>query len=61
MSTANYQRIIKNTGEIFEMCGTYETQDNIVSNAPDMLTSAEQDMIMALMRKNGIKRLDVIV
>lgn len=58
---ANYQKIIKDTGEIIEMIGTYnEPQDRIV-NPPEMLSEDEQKVIIELMQKNGIKKLDVIL
>tara|TARA_R110000868_G_scaffold93030_1_gene257773 strand:- start:40 stop:225 length:186 start_codon:yes stop_codon:yes gene_type:complete len=61
MDTANYQKLTRNTGELFELCGTYDVPENEFRNPPNMLTIEEQDMIVALMKKNRIKRLDVII
>ena len=60
MEKANYQKTIKKTGEIFEMCGTYTEPENIVMNPPDMLTVKEEQIILKIMKKNRIKTLEVI-
>ena len=60
MEKANYQKTIKKTGEIFEMCGTYTEPENAVMNPPDMLTVEEEKVILDIMEKNRIKKLEVI-
>jgi hypothetical protein len=58
MEKANYQRIIRNTGEIIEIIGTYiETG---IMNPPEMLSEKEITRILKIMKKNRIKKLDFI-
>jgi hypothetical protein len=60
MKKANYQKTIQNTGEIFEMTGTYEYPEDHYINAPDMLSESERETILQIMVKNSIKHLEVI-
>jgi hypothetical protein len=60
MEKANYQKTLKSTGEIFEMCGTYTHPDTVIMNSPDMLTIEEEKVILDIMEKNRIKKLEVI-
>lgn len=58
MRKANHRKIIRNTGEIFEIDGTYEEVG--IMNPPEMLSDEEMEKILGIMKKNGIKKLEVI-
>jgi hypothetical protein len=60
MKKSNWVKICKDTGEIFDMIGTYECPEDHYINPPQMLNEQEQQDILSIMVKNGIKRLEVI-
>ena len=59
MKKANYQKIIKDSGEIIELYGSYEQVG--IMNPPEMLSNGEIQRILKIMKKNSIKKLELII
>lgn len=60
MRKANYKKVIDNNGSIIELIGSYEDNGQIM-NVPEMLNEEETKVITDIMRKNGIKKMDIIL
>ena len=61
MNKANYEKTITDSGEIIEMIGTYEEIENGIMNPPKMLSDKEMLRIIKIMKRNNIKKLDIII
>lgn len=62
MRKANYEKRIKNSGEIIEIIGHYDDNESIImSPPPDMLSEEEESIILDILKKNNIKMISFII